>query len=314
MPSRTSIAQLLAVTLSAALAETAAAQCFNWGTAPLQMSFSTRGLAMGDANAASSDPDVIFYGPAQLAVAHGVSGGAARYDEYNLGSVAAVQHVGRGGFGIGATYAGAQRLPCWTDVLPYHLPDVSGHNFYAVGGAAFSVGAVHLGAALKLVDFKFGNGSTSRVAGDIGVSRAFANARQTTSLSLAVQNIGPRENDWSTYTPLRFVLGTWTSISAGSFNVAIASQLAYRRYHFTDHSQRDLVPAIGLELGHALGKRNRLAVRGGFRRTDEFIQDGNWTGGAGLTIHRLSIDYAFEDRGDFLDGAIHRFGIRVDTH
>jgi hypothetical protein len=269
---------------------------------------------MGDANSASSDPDVIFYGPAQLAVARGVSGGAARYDEYTLGSVAVVQHVGNGGFGVGATYAGAQRLPCTTDHPPYSYPDVSGHRLYAVGAAAVSVGEVHFGAALKFADFEFGNGSASRVAGDIGVSRAFGNAWQTTSFSLAVQNIGPREDDWSTYTPLRFVLGTWTSISARAFNVAIASQLAYRRYHFTERSLRDLLPAIGLEIGHTLGARNRFAVRGGFRRADQFAQDGNWTGGAGLTIHRLSIDYAIEDRGDFLDGAIHRFGIRVDTH
>src|SRR5690242_4844635 len=89
---------LLGVVLSNSSA--AAAQCID---RPLPMSGSTRGLAMGDANLASRDDDVIFYGPAQLAVARGTSVAGERYlDNLSSGTIATTARLASGGIGLGA--------------------------------------------------------------------------------------------------------------------------------------------------------------------------------------------------------------------
>src|SRR3954462_7037524 len=78
----------------------AAAQCID---RPLPTSASTRALAMGDANLAGRDDDVIFYGPAQLAVARGTSVAAERYmDGLAGGTVATTSRLASGGIGVGA--------------------------------------------------------------------------------------------------------------------------------------------------------------------------------------------------------------------
>src|SRR5437764_13749369 len=89
----------------------AAAQCID---RPLPTSGSTRALAMGDANLAGRDDDVIFYGPAQLAVARGTSVAAERYfDGLAGGTVATTQRLASGGIGVGAQIVeGKNSLPC----------------------------------------------------------------------------------------------------------------------------------------------------------------------------------------------------------
>src|SRR5438270_13944474 len=89
-----------AASASLILASTAAAQCVD---RPLPTSASTRALAMGDANLAGRDDDVIFYGPAQLAVARGTSVAAERYmDGLAGGTVATTSRLASGGIGVGA--------------------------------------------------------------------------------------------------------------------------------------------------------------------------------------------------------------------
>ena len=63
-------ARFLAPALLALFAGRLPAQCV-----PLRLPIgaSTRGIAMADANTAGRDDDVIFYGPAQLAIARGTS-------------------------------------------------------------------------------------------------------------------------------------------------------------------------------------------------------------------------------------------------
>src|SRR5436305_12653056 len=89
----------------------ASAQCID---RPLPTSASTRALAMGDANLAGRDDDVIFYGPAQLAVARGTSVAAERYfDGLAGGTVATTQRLASGGIGVGAQIVeGKNSLPC----------------------------------------------------------------------------------------------------------------------------------------------------------------------------------------------------------
>src|SRR5256885_8700058 len=77
----------------------AAAQCID---RPLPTSGSTRAVAMGDANTAGRDDDVIFYGPAQLAVARGTSAAAERYsDRLAGGTISSTLRFSFGGIGVG---------------------------------------------------------------------------------------------------------------------------------------------------------------------------------------------------------------------
>src|SRR5205085_10752843 len=99
--------------VAAILPRLAHAQCV---TQRLPTSASTRGLAMGDANTAGRADDVIFYGPAQLAVARGTSVAGERYvDRLASGSVSTTSRLANGGIGVGAQIVEARNLdPCVT--------------------------------------------------------------------------------------------------------------------------------------------------------------------------------------------------------
>src|SRR5690242_1686621 len=94
---------LWASLVASVFAVAAAAQCVDL---PLPTSASTRGLAMGNANLAGRDDDVIFYGPAQLAVARGTSVAVERYlDGLASGTAATTSRLASGGIGVGAQIA-----------------------------------------------------------------------------------------------------------------------------------------------------------------------------------------------------------------
>src|SRR5436309_10996609 len=88
------------------LAPVARAQCINQR---LTTGASTRALAMGDANTAGRDDDVIFYGPAQLAVARGTSAAIGRYGEHvTSATLASSARIATGGVGVGASLVTAR--------------------------------------------------------------------------------------------------------------------------------------------------------------------------------------------------------------
>src|SRR3954470_20904954 len=90
------------------ISRSAAAQCVD---RPLPTSASTRGLAMGDANLASRDDDVIFYGPAQIAVGRGTSLAAERYlDNLSSGTIATTARLAAFGIGLGAQIVGGRNI------------------------------------------------------------------------------------------------------------------------------------------------------------------------------------------------------------
>src|SRR6266545_4424146 len=74
-------------------------------TAPLvlRLPASTRGLALGNVAVASGNDDVIFYNPAQLAVARAASLSVQRFSEGAMaGALSAAMAFNNGGIGIGA--------------------------------------------------------------------------------------------------------------------------------------------------------------------------------------------------------------------
>src|SRR5437868_10943429 len=101
---------LLAVSLCTSLtADRLPAQCVDL---PLPTSASTRGLAMGNANTAGRDDDVIFYGPAQLAVARGTSASVERYSDRLIGgAMSTVSRIASGAVGLGAQIIDGRNEP-----------------------------------------------------------------------------------------------------------------------------------------------------------------------------------------------------------
>ena len=92
--------RLLASALFSLVAGRLSAQCL-----PLRLPIgaSTRGVAMADANTAGRDDDVIFYGPAQLAIARGTSASVERYSDRLVGgAMSTVSRISSLGVGIGA--------------------------------------------------------------------------------------------------------------------------------------------------------------------------------------------------------------------
>src|SRR5437762_11422588 len=128
----------------------ASAQCID---RPLPTSASTRVLAMGDANLAGRDDDVIFYGPAQLAVARGTSVAAERYVDHLAGGTAATtSRLASGGIGVGAEVVeGTNSTPCLQQFnLPNGLPAARTiSRDMAVVGAAQTYKRIRVGVSAK---------------------------------------------------------------------------------------------------------------------------------------------------------------------
>lgn len=303
----------LAAIALALVSSGAGGQCSNIIFLPA--SASTRALGVGDANVAGRDDDVIFYNPAQVAVARGTSAAVERYGlERNGGTVAAAVPFGAGGFGVGATLASSPHLPCGTDTPPYELPPVSGHRLVAAAGVAQSWKHTRFGLAAKYVEEQIGSGSSSAPLLDVGVGHDYQLFdRAAITLGAAIQNIGNRDRqDIATITPLTTSLGAATGFPVGPLDLAIAGRVDMPWWEARSvRYSRDLHAGGGVEVGYSWLDGYSVALRGGVRRRDHDFGTGNWTGGASLVLDRITIDYAFEQLIWPDNGVAHRIGLRV---
>jgi hypothetical protein len=313
----TALSRVSAVVFAAIAPALAHAQCVSQR---LPTSASTRGIAMGDANTAGRDDDVIFYGPAQLAIARGTSAAAERYfDGLASGTVASTARIATGGAGIGAQIVDGRNVdPCPT---PTYLSNgqvlftPSPRNFsrsLVVVGAAQTFKRVRYGAAAKFASEQADAGKTSRFLVDLGVSRDFTVTDfLPLTVALAVQNLGTSAVDTvQLVTPLRAALGLSTGGPWGPLDVALAAQLAVEQNDTLSilHHGR-FIGGIGTELGYAWLDGYSFAIRAGERvPPTRTVNLRHFTFGAGLVLDRVSVDYAGED---MVGGIAHRIGIRL---
>jgi hypothetical protein len=287
----------------------------------LPTSASTRALAMGDANTAGRDDDVIFYGPAQLAVARGTSVQAERYfDRLSGGTISSTGRLANGGIGVGAQLVEGRNVDlCPTaSIIPPSLggpftsaPRMLSRALGVVGGAG-TFKRFHLGAAGKYVSAQADAQRTSRFLLDLGVSRDFQ-LRDFLPLSaaLAVQNIGTSAVDTNTLiTPLRGALGLGSGFPVGPLDVAAAMQLAVERngtMSIVQHGR--FLAGIGTEVGYTWLDGYSFAIRAGERVSPAGADLRHFTFGAGVVLDRVAVDYAGEDRAGFR--IAHRIGVRL---
>lgn len=289
-------------TLLVLASQGALAQCINQR---LVTSASTRGLAMGNSNTASRDDDVIFYGPAQLAVARGTSAAAERVSPHlSNGTFASTARLATGGVGIGVQIAdGTNENGCEYRQMSRAL---------AIVGVAQTFKRFRFGLSGKYAAEQADSAHTSRFMLDAGVSRDFSVVDFVPlTLALAVQNIGTSAVDTTALvTPLRVALGAATGGPVGPLDVALASDIAVERndtLSLVKHGR--LIGGLGVEVGYSWLDGYSFSFRVGERVPPTRTDQRHFTFGAGLVLDRLSIDYAGEDLVGFR--IAHRIGLRL---
>jgi hypothetical protein len=297
--------------VSATLSASAGAQCID---RPLPTSASTRGLAMGDANAAGRDDDVIFYGPAQLAVARGTSVAGERYfDRLASGTVSTTSRLASGGIGVGAQIVEGRNLDgCLTSSLPSGiLPARTIMRSQAVVGAALTFKRYRFGLAGKYAGEQADDNRVSQFLVDAGISRDFTLGDFVPlTVAAAMQSIGP---DPTTATelgvPRRASLGVASGGPLGPIDLAVAAQAGFERTGTLRSLRNTPMARGGIEVGYTWLDGYSFSLRAGERTNNATTILRHTTFGAGLVLDRLAFDYATEH----LAGSrfAHRFGIRL---
>jgi hypothetical protein len=268
---------------------------------PPPISASTRGLALGDANITGREDDVIFYNPARLAIARGTSVAGERFDDQTAsGTMATVARLGSGGVGFGAHVTAAQEHHCNAFGYPPLPPSVSETVVLGTVGFGQTIKRFQLGGAIKYLASQ-ASVDKSRLAVDVGVARDMSIGIVPVSFGLAVQNLSS-DAKWN-QAPWRVALGGSAGGPVGAFDLAIAGQLVATNENW-------VLPAGGIELGYQWLDGYSISLRGGARAGEVTPNKGHFTGGAGLVLDRLSIDYAFETQIYALPVA-HRIGLRI---
>jgi hypothetical protein len=277
----------------------ALAQSDHYAPLVLLLPSSTRALGLGDSYVTGRDADALFYNPAQLGVARGMSGSVERYRSAStLGSLSSAMQFGSGGAGIGVQFldygAVTGRYPSQIRDLGTRGP-VTASSVAATVGYAMAFKGARLGFAAKYVEERMENARGSVVAGDIGLAKDL----DRITIGLAVQNIGDDIALGSRHAslPQRYTLGmSGGGLPAGPFDIGAAASVSVLRNGF-------VTPAGGVEAGYTWLDGYTITGRFGFRRTETSAQSGA-TFGATLSIDRFSLDYANEEHA-------HRFGVRV---
>ena len=251
---------------------------------------STRALAMANADAGGRESDVIFYNPAQLAVARGTGASAEFYTAANLlVTLSTVLDIGPGAVGVGV-----QSLTFSNADFAYAAPNALGTSgSFPSSGLIFAVGyaqplfGLRAGINAKLLEQAIGSSRDNRGSLDVGLSRDLLHG----TLGLSVQNFGPAFRSFygPVSQPTRTSLGFTTDrYVAGPFDVM--------------RGGHDLAAAWPGLRGRAAGARCRTAGwtatpwRRGRASVGPAEGEGPWTIGFGVTADRLSLDYAFESR------------------
>jgi hypothetical protein len=298
----------LSVGLAAAIGAPVAAQSVVLAPSILGVPASTRALGMGNVGIASRDDDVLFYDPAQLAVARGTSAQVELFpDHAHGGTVSSVLRFGNGGLAVGASAIDYQ-IPVLINPSPagFATNDFDATSLVGAIGIGQTFKGFRIGAAAKYADETSGLFHFSKAAADVGIARDVA---RIVTVGLSVQNLGSTSDADATLPPtgtrlelpLRGTLGAAVSTEAGPFDLVATAQALYGR------EEGHVRAAGGVELGWSWLSGYEIAVRAGAR--DPEPGEEAFTAGAGFTRDRVSIDYALET----VSGArlAHRIGVRV---
>jgi hypothetical protein len=267
---------------------------------------SARALGLGDAyTALASDPDAIFYNPAQLVPARGIGVGLQRYDEgARLVTVSAASALAPGTIALGV-----QILDQATVATSYGALGRSGEAALFTRGPILATGAVvgvgyartlfnfRVGATGKIVHQQFNDERDATAAFDVGIARgssyqlALVGRHLGHGLKLGTSSVAlPREVALAGAVPRREV---------GPLDLAAAASIAMR-------ADGSLAGGGGTEWAYNPLDGFTFAARIGYRAVEG--AESHLTLGAGFIGERFNVDYAYQPS----DGAgdTHRIGVR----
>lgn len=307
----------LAIGVSAVVSLSLRGQCVD---RPLPTSASTRGLAMGNANLASRDDDVIFYGPSQLAVARGTSVAGERYfEKLASGTVATTSRLAAGGIGVGAQMIEGRNVGSCAQLpqLPNGTPPAQTlTRSLAVVGGALPFKRYRIGVAGKYASEQADAGRQSEFLADVGVSRDFTLGDFVPlTVALAAQSIGPDPTRAVALgVPRQVSLGLSSGGPFGPLDLGLALQAGVEHNGnqagnvLLLYRNRPLVRG-GIEVGYTWLDGYNFSLRAGGRTASAYELNRHLTFGAGLVLDRVSVDYALEELREARYA--HRVGLRL---
>lgn len=296
--------------LCAFLAPTAYAQPLGEGPLVLRLPSSARVAAMANAGLVSTDGDAMFYNPGMLASSRGAAISMQRYGSASTaGSMGTTSTVGPLTIGVGAQFVSylAPGGVTYADVIKPGATHLSDGGSVSASSTAFTFGVgrtikgTRLGVNLKYVEDRLGASHDGTAAFDIGMSRALGPG----TVGLVVQNlgVGPRLEGIKGTLPRRIGVG-FGGYQAVAGHWDVGAQLA-----LTLEGDLFVRPAGGAELAYVPIEGVTITLRQGFRRPRE-RDESLITAGLGVTVDRISIDYAMEPmRGG--RPVSHRVGLRI---
>lgn len=304
-------ARLSGLLVSTAWASVALAQPSSIEARPrvLRTPASVIAAGLGDAGAVLVDPAVLFYNPAMLPQANGVSLSGHRLDAATTNaSMASVQSVGSFTVGLGARLLGFRELvPRFRVGFP-SLDSAPGSSTALTVAVARPLGRVRLGVSATYARDAFVERQDEVTVADVGVTMPFGPGN---ALNVAVtvqqlghgsqRGVGDGERPWRgtlAFGGRNYPLATFWDISA-------ITQLmidAEGTVHHAGGAELAWVPVEGVS----------IAARTGFRSVDavDRVSAGRVTGGLGVTVDRWSLDWALDASREGRPSA-HRVGVRI---
>jgi hypothetical protein len=266
---------------------------------------STRALGVGDAYAAlASDPDAIFYNPAQLLAARGLGAGAQRYgDAATVITVSAASVLAPGTMGLGVHFLDhATAVGSYGELARAGSAALIERGARRATGGVVSVGYartifnVRVGAASKIIYQEFGEDRDATPAFDVGITggSSYPIALVGRNLGHGIALGGPTQA-----LPREVVLGgAMPRREVGPLDLAATAAVAMRAngvLHGGGGTEWSYNPLDGFTFAARIGYR---AVEGA---------ESHVTFGAGFVGERFNVDYAY----GAIDGdGMHRFGVR----
>lgn len=296
----------LAATLIGVVPTDAAAQPRGHAPSILTLPVGSSSLALGGAfPVAGASSDAVFVHPGVLDRARGIRLGLQRWgDGGTLVDLSGAREWWSGGVALGiralahSAPAGAT-LPAPAEADLFHPDSVGVADLVATAGYGHSVGAVHLGGAVKWIVRRTGGAETTTAAGDVGVALSFL---EDARVGLAVQNLGPgleREGVEADLPRQIRLDASVHEIRAGPLDAGAAAAVIRR-------ADGGIVPAAGIELSWWPVQGRTFVGRIGIRRSRE--EGGEPLSlGAAFRGDSIVLEYAFRSFGE--RGATHRIGI-----
>ncbi len=283
----------------------------------LTLPSSARGLALGDGwGAIVDDESALFYNPAQLARVRGLAVGGSLQNyiaSTTLGAFAVAVPLARGTVAFGLQlldYGSADEVvPVDGSGGQVGTPTgstVSAQDMAFTLGYGIAFGTRHelrVGAAVEYARQEIASYSGGAFAGDIGAAYTLRNGWD---VSAALQHMGSNLKLAAVSAPLPL---TWRAAIAAPLIRADAFSLRPMA-EVRQTSGADVTGVLGAEGSwHSGTSGTALSARAGYSFRGSTDAREPFTFGAGVTLGRLQVDYAYEGF-DLIGGATSRVGVR----